>query len=211
MSGELVSSDRNATITQKWEVVDLFCPHPFLRERPASRERSVVREVDSESHYGLLSTTAFRHSNTPTQEAPQQLHGIVVSFLELWREIRPQDIPRYAVLLRPIVSQIYRMYLRGQLVLSAEELAQMRELGQAVIQHCPMRNHSRVATRGNSETRAMDRLSDRLRGQHIGIGTRVAINGMNPRGSLTRETTNSTNEGGGHVANEGIRGWLRGV
>ncbi|GAB1524074.1 hypothetical protein RhiTH_007226 [Rhizoctonia solani] len=192
-SGRVASSDGRATITQKWTTKDLLCPHPFLLERPLSRDTTAYgQQTDPGPDCGLLSTTAFRFSNNQVREQPRQdahqLRALVVSFLRIWRELRPQDVPRYAFVLRPIVSQIFRMYLRNELVLSMDELDQMRELGRSVIHHYRMRAYSRAIGEERSETNAIDRLADRLRGQHIGIGTRVVINGVNPREPLYSTT-----------------------
>ncbi|KAJ1305712.1 hypothetical protein OPQ81_010447 [Rhizoctonia solani] len=186
MSEQFVSSNNYVTM-RKWDRVDLLCPHPFLRERSSSKTTSVGQE--EEPRGGLLTTTAFRSPKSYAQPPPPQPRTLVVTLLRLWQQVGPQDIRRYAVALRPIVCQIFSMYLRNELELSGDELVRMRELGRTLVDYCRTVEYARTITSTHNGSRATDGVSDWLRGQHISIGTHVASGGANPRRGLVRAAT----------------------
>ncbi|KAG8763488.1 hypothetical protein FRC11_002891 [Ceratobasidium sp. 423] len=199
MSGPPSSSDNYATTPgnmKKWDAVDLFCPHPLLKEGSRSKATTATSRDDSDLPRGLLSTTAFR-SETQIHQPPQQFRSVVKALLQLCQQVRPQDIHRHATALCPIVSEIFRMYLRNELVLTMDELAQVRELGRTVVEHCREHEYARAAA-GRSETG----MSDWIPGRNIGTGSRAATGGANPQEHLARTTAVYTTERNGYASRE---------
>ncbi|CAE6424545.1 unnamed protein product [Rhizoctonia solani] len=122
---------------QKLAAVDLFCPHPFLRQQSLSRVTSATGQTrTSELHCGLTSTTTFRSFGFQIHPSPQQLRSLIVSLLQFWQQVNPQDVSWYAVALRPVVCLILGMYLGNEFELDMSELIQIGELGRTVAEHC---------------------------------------------------------------------------
>ncbi|KDN42531.1 hypothetical protein RSAG8_06674, partial [Rhizoctonia solani AG-8 WAC10335] len=198
MIEQLKSSENCFTIMHKWDGVDLFCPHPFLRKRSSSQATSATGQADdSELPCGLLSTTAFRSFEPQNQPSAHQFRSLVLSLLRLWQQVRPQDVPRYAVALRPIVSQVLGMYLRNEFELSMDELVQIRELGWTVVEHCrTLDDVGAVAGRSNETD--------------VRIGSRVAIGDAgsqrSPMGAATVPVTGRS----GYTSDGASHTWLRG-
>ncbi|CAE6475387.1 unnamed protein product [Rhizoctonia solani] len=184
----------------KWDGVDLFCPHPFLRKRSSSQATFATGKADdSELPCGLLSTTAFRSFEPQNQPSAHQFRSLVLSLLRLWQQVRPQDVPRYAVTLRPIVSQILGMYLRNEFELNMDELVQIRELGRAVVKHCRTLDDVGAVAGRSIET-------------DIGIGNRVAIGDVgfqiSPMGAATVPATGRSGYASGGASHAWLRGFL---
>ncbi|KAL5631854.1 hypothetical protein ACGC1H_000030 [Rhizoctonia solani] len=173
----------------KWAAVDLFCPHPFLREQSYSRVTSATSQTHtSELHCGLPSTTALRSFRSHTQPSPQQIRSLVVSLLQLWQQVKPQDVPRYAVALRPVVCLILGMYLGNEFELCMNELVQIRELGRTVAEHCQVLGGVGAVAGSNNQV-------------DVEVGSRMAIGNVGSRRSRMEAATVPVPGQSGYVSN----------